>query len=192
VQPVAPLTTWNPDDVIITWNAPDDGGSPIIGYTVSIRESDDATFTVDSVNCDMLSSTLTTCTIPVTTLKAVPYSLAWGADVYAKVIAINLYGDSIVSLEGNGAMITTTPDAPTDLIEVYADRTKSTLGLTWTPPVFTGGDVIIDYRLSMAEQGGSYSVLTTLTSTSYTVTGLTAGTTYEFKVESRNSYGYSS
>ena len=30
-----------------------------------------------------------------------------------------------------------------------------------------------------------------MTSTSYTVMGLTAGKTYEFKVEARNSYGYS-
>jgi hypothetical protein len=107
----------------------------------------------------MLSSTLTTCTIPVASLKATPYSLAWGADVYAKVIATNACGNSYESLAGNGAIITTTPDAPTDLIEVYADRTKSTLGLTWTAPVFTGGDVIIDYRINIAEQGGAFSVL---------------------------------
>jgi hypothetical protein len=34
--------------------------------------------------------------------------------------------------------------------------------------------------------------LTSVTTTSYTATGLTAGTTYEFNIESQNSYGYSS
>jgi len=52
--------------------------------------------------------------------------------------------------------------------------------------------VIIDYRISIAEQGGSFSVLASdLTVAEYTAIGLTFGTTYEFKVESRNSYGYS-
>jgi hypothetical protein len=138
------VTTWSPDDVIITWVAPDNGGSPITGYTVSILQSD-ASYSVDLTNCDMSSSTAVTCTIPVTALRTTPYSLEWGSSVFVKVIATNAYGNSVESTAGNGAIITTTPDVPTDLIEDSALRTKSTLGLTWTPPVFTGGDVIIDY-----------------------------------------------
>jgi hypothetical protein len=107
----------------------------------------------------MSLSTATTCTVPVTTLRTTPFSLAWGSNVYAKVIATNSYGNSIESVKGNGAIITTIPDVPTSVVEVYADRTKSTLGLTWTAPVFTGGDVIIDYRINIAEQGGAFSVL---------------------------------
>jgi hypothetical protein len=111
----------------------------------------------------MSTSTFTTCTIPVAALRTSPYSLEWGSSVYAKIIATNAYGNSDDSLAGNGAMITTTPDEPTSVVEVYASRTKSTLGLTWTAPVFTGGDVIIDYRINIAEQGGSYSVLESVT-----------------------------
>ena len=37
VQPLPPTTTWNPDDVVITWVAPNDGGSPLNGYTVKLR-----------------------------------------------------------------------------------------------------------------------------------------------------------
>ena len=66
------------------------------------------------------------------------------------------------------------------------------MGLSWTAPVFIGGAIIIDYRINIAEVGQSYSVVASgVTSTSYTVTGLTAGKTYELKVEARNSYGYS-
>jgi len=140
----------------------------------------------------MTASTATTCTIPVTVFKAAPYSLDWGVGVYAKVIATNLYGDSVESLEGNGAIITTTPDKPINLAENYSQRTKSTIGMTWEAASFTGGAVIIDYRISIAEQGGSFSVLASgLTSPEYLATDLTFGTTYEFKVESRNSYSFS-
>jgi hypothetical protein len=140
----------------------------------------------------MTSSTAVTCTIPVTIFRTSPYDLAWGSSIYAKVIATNLYGDSTESSEGNGAVITTTPDAPINLVENTAQRTKSTLGLTWSEGAFNGGATIIDYRISMAIQGGSFFVLASgLTSAEYLATGLTFGTTYEFKVEAQNSYGYS-
>jgi hypothetical protein len=127
-----------------------------------------STYSVDSINCDISTSTQTTCTEPVTALLAPPYSLEWGTSVYAKVIATNSYGNSLESSEGNGAIITTTPDAPVNLAEVVEDRTKSTLGLSWDSAAFTGGDVIIDYRVSMAEQGQSFSVLPSVTSTTLT------------------------
>jgi len=66
------------------------------------------------------------------------------------------------------------------------------LGLTWSAGS-NGGSTIIDYRISSAVSGGSYSVLSTDTSTtSYQATSLTAGVTYDFKVEARTVYGYSS
>ena len=140
----------------------------------------------------MSASTETSCTIPVGVLRAAPFSLDWGDEVYAKVYAFNTYGNSLNSLEGNGAIITTTPDVPTDLEEVYAQRTKSTLGLAWVAPVFTGGAVIDDYRVNFALQGQAFSVLATgVVDTTYIATDLTFGQTYEFKIESRNSYGYS-
>jgi chitodextrinase len=78
------------------------------------------------------------------------------------------------------------------LAENYFLRTSTTLGLTWENAPFTGGDEIIDYRLSIAELGGEYSVISSgFTAAAFTATGLVAGTTYEFKVESRNSYSYS-
>jgi hypothetical protein len=98
----------------------------------------------------MTLSTGTSCIIPIGVLRAY-FGLEWGTSIYAKIIAINTYGDSIESLEGNGGYITTNPDTPTELIEDYSQRTKSTLGLQWTPPVFKGGDVIDDYRINIRE-----------------------------------------
>jgi len=94
-QPSTPTTTWSPDNVIVTWSEPDNGGSPITGYTVSLIQSDAITYSTELTNCDRASSTLTTCTIPVTFLRASPFSLAWGTSVYAKVIATNIYGNSL-------------------------------------------------------------------------------------------------
>jgi hypothetical protein len=107
----------------------------------------------------MTTSLTTTCTIPVASLRASPFSLEWGSSVYAKVVAINSYGNSLVSNEGNGAIITTTPDAPINLTENTLIRTKSTIGLTWSQAAFNGGAIVIDYRISIAQSGGDYSVL---------------------------------
>jgi hypothetical protein len=105
---------------------------------------------------------------------------------------MNFYGFSPESIQGNGAIIITTPDTPTSLVEVYAQRTKSTLGLSWTAPVFAGGTTILYYRVSYAQQGQAFDVYNAaVTTTSVLVSGLTAGTTYEFKVEARNSYSHS-
>jgi hypothetical protein len=46
-----------------------------------------------------------------------PFNHEWGASITAKVIAMNIYGDSEYSELGNGATIITYADAPTDLIE---------------------------------------------------------------------------
>jgi hypothetical protein len=145
--------------VIVSWNAPGNGGSPITGYTVSLRWSDSSTYSTVLSHCDMSASITTTCTIPVSVLRASPFSLNWGTSVYAKVIATNAYGSSVESNAGNGAVITTNPDAPISLTEDTALRTKSSLSLTWIQADFNGGANIIDYRINIAQSGGTYSVL---------------------------------
>jgi hypothetical protein len=124
---------------------PDNGGSPITGFTVSIIQNDAEAFSTELTYCDRSLSTSTTCTIPVTVLRASPFSLNWGTSVFAKVVATNIYGNSIESVAGNGAVITTTPDAPINLDENTSLRTKSTIGLTWNKADFIGGAEIIDY-----------------------------------------------
>ena len=64
--------------------------------------------------------------------------------------------------------------------------------MSWSKADFIGGAEIIDYRISISQSGGAYSVLASnVVSSSYTAIDLTAGVTYQFRVESRNSYGYS-
>lgn len=81
---------------------------------------------------------------------------------------------------------------PINLAEDISVRTSTTDGLIWADGTNSGGVPIIDYRVNMRVQGGSYSVIATgITSKSYTVTGLNLGTIYDFNVEARNSVGYS-
>lgn len=54
-----------------------------------------------------------------------------------------------------------------------------------------GGALISEYRINIAEQGGTFNFLDTTSDTSYIATSLTFGTTYEFKIEAKNEYGYS-
>jgi hypothetical protein len=66
------------------------------------------------------------------------------------------------------------------------------IGLTWYAGTENGGTPVIDYRLWYAIESGSYSILeASLTSTSYVALSLTSGTTYKFKVQSSNAFGYS-
>jgi hypothetical protein len=139
--------------ITVDWSAPDDGGSPIVGYLVSLVQSDGITYSSEPSSCDMSENTAVTCTIPVGVLRSTPFSLEWGTSVFAKVVAVNLYGNSEESTAGNGGIIKITPGAPTNLAEVYEQKSKSTIGLTWLEPAFVGDVAIVDYRVSYAEQG---------------------------------------
>jgi hypothetical protein len=114
--PAAPTTAVSGTDVTVTWNAPTNGGSTITGYTVAILQKDGTTYTpatctVNSISC----TTSCTCSIPIETLQAIPYSITAGARVSAKVLAKNAVGNSAYSPGGDGAaipLVITVPAAP--------------------------------------------------------------------------------
>lgn len=90
------------------------------------------------------------CTLPAQTLNDAPYSLPWGSSVFAKVMATNVYGNSLYSEPGNDGVIVRIPDKPVNLLEDTSHRSKSTLGLTWNDGVENGGLPILDYRINIA------------------------------------------
>ena len=126
-------------------------------------------------------------------LISAPYLLTLGDNVYAKITATNFYGESIQSDAGNGGTILYVPSAPVGLADSTAVTTASVIGLTWNNGVSTGGSPIIDYRVSYDQSTGVYKVLDSgIADRSYqTTVTLTPGATYNFKVEARNSVGYS-
>jgi hypothetical protein len=89
----------------------------------------------------------TSCAIPVSILRAEPWSIPWGGSIYAKVQAYNSYGDSFYSILGNGAVIFTEPDAPYDLIENPDERTFDQLSFSWTAGALDGGTAVLSYRV---------------------------------------------
>jgi hypothetical protein len=64
--------------------------------------------------------------------------------------------------------------------------------LTWDEGVDNGGTTVIDYRVWSDQATGVYMpVISNLAATSYLMTSLSVGSTYNIKVESRNAFGYS-
>lgn len=58
-----------------------------------------------------------------------PFNLPYGSDIYAKIIAVNVKGDSVMSDEGNGGVIQTVPDAPIDLVNLPLVTLATQIGL---------------------------------------------------------------
>jgi len=77
-----------------------------------VRESDNVSFSLELISCDGSNTELvqaTECSISVQILMDAPFNLPWGSNIHAKLIATNLYGDSIESAVGNGALMITLP-----------------------------------------------------------------------------------
>jgi hypothetical protein len=85
----------------------------------------------------------------------------------------------------------TVPSAPTN---VSGTKGNAQVALTWTAPASTNGSAITGYKVRYSTNGGvSWLPATPLstgsTSNSYTVTGLTNGTSYIFQVLATNAKG---
>ena len=193
-QPLTPTTTLSSSDIRIDWSAPDARGSVIIGYRVLIETSVASTFLREMTYCDGDDATIisqTSCTIPISQLRSTPFNLPWGTDVSAKIVAYNAYGDSQESEVGSGAVIVTYPSPPINLSENVETRGATQIGLTWSAGS-NGGSPILEYMIYMRVGSGEWSEhVTGVEIDEYIITGLTTGTTYQFKLLSRNAYGTS-
>ena len=193
--PITTITGVARTFVTITWTAPYNGGSVVTSFKILIRASDGTTYLQELTSCDGTNSVVlsaASCTIPIATLMAAPFNLPWGSSIYAKLTATNIQGTTPESPVGNGAIILTFPDTPTSFTNVPSITNGYQIGLTWTKGVNEGGTPVIDYRVWYDQAANNYIVLqSNIVATSLTVTTLSMGTQYKFKVESRNSFGYS-
>jgi hypothetical protein len=80
-------------------------------------------------------------------LISAPFNLAQGDTVYAKLIAVNEWGDSVDSITGSGSVIWSVPDQPTSLVNNNGVTGSTNIGLEWSDPVNTGGTDIIDSEI---------------------------------------------
>jgi hypothetical protein len=107
------------------------------------------------------------------------------------VTATNSYGISNPSSASNSVTTANVPGAPTSVTAADTGIDGEAL-IAWTAPGSNGGSAITDYIIEYSSNGGSsYTVFSdgTSTGTSATVTGLTIGTTYIFRVKAVNIIG---
>ena len=154
----------------LSWSAPSDtGGGTISGYRI---KKDGSVLVADT------GSTGTTYTATGLT-RLTEYNF--------NVAAINEKG---TGADGNTPSHTTTaevPGAPGTLSLAEGTDGNTQIDLSWSAPSDTGGATVTGYRI---KKGGSVLVADTgSTGTTYTASGLTGGTSYNFNVAAINSIG---
>jgi hypothetical protein len=163
-------------EVRLSWTAPvATGGMSVTDYTVQ--------YSVDGSSWQTFSRAASTATTATVT------GLVNGTGYLFRVASVNGVRTGVYS--ANSAMVTpsTVPDAPAAGTGV---RGNGQVQLSWTAPVFNGGGAVTDYTIQYSSNSGaSWQTFTDAVSaaTSATVTGLTNGTGYLFRVASVNDVG---
>ncbi len=168
------------DTVTLTWDAPN--RDTVTGYRIRRQLHPSRTWTL------LVEDTGETLTRWVDT-NQVAMSSTYRYEVRAR-------NGSTVGDAGIGSLTTraqpTTAGAPTALRVAPGDRSQVTL--TWTAPRSDGGADLTGYRIERAEDATSLvwqtvEADTADTATTWSETGLTASTTYHYRVAARNAAG---
>jgi hypothetical protein len=154
-------------NVKVSWVAPDTGGSPITGYTV--------TSDPDGKTCTSTSDLF--CTVSDLT-NGTPYTFT--------VIATNAIGDSDPS-DASADVTPSAPTAPAPPSGVSGVGGDKSVKVSWVAPD-TGGSPITGYAVTSDPDAQTCMTDGDL---SCTVTGLTDGTPYTFTVTATNAIGTS-
>ena len=171
----------------VAWSAPSsDGGAAITAYDLRHIRSDAAN--KGDANWTVVEGAWTG-TGP---LQYTVTGLTNGVQYDVQVRAVNTAGDGPWSAVATGTTIASvnTPGAPGNLTATANGQTR--IDLSWSAPSDDGGAAIAGYQIEVSTNGSSWSDLesnTRSTSTSYSHTGLTAGSTRHYRVSASNSAG---
>lgn len=173
--PAAPTPTALASSVSLVWSPPSsDGGAEVTSYEVESSFDGGLTW----------SPELTASTSPATV-----FGLSNGVGYVFRVAAVNVAGTGPFSDPSAEATPRTTASAPLD---VNGTEGASFVELEWSAPTSDGGATVADYVVQFSANGGvAWSLFAdgTSTATSATVTGLSNGTSYVFRVAAVNAAG---
>ena len=173
-RPAAPSVSsvdGNTTSLSVNWTAPSNTGPDIDDYDLQYREGTSGAWTNGPPNVSVTSATIS--------------GLTESTSYQVQVLARNAEGDSPWSPSGSGQTgALGAPDVPTGL---SATRGNRQVMLSWVQP--SGGAEVTHYEYEQDVSGRWIS--TRSTDTDYTVTGLTNGQSYTFRVRAVNSAGAS-
>ncbi len=160
--------------VQLSWDLPATNGSTISDYEIQSSTDGGSTWSspIAHTASTSRSRTISSLSNATTYTFRVAAVTEWGIGEYSEPISATPF---------------TTPGAPTSVSGVRGD---GSVALSWAAPSSNGGSSITDYLIEYAS-GGAYSTFSdgTSTATSATVTGLTNGTAYTFRVSAINAAG---
>ncbi|MEK7295335.1 MAG: fibronectin type III domain-containing protein, partial [Actinomycetota bacterium] len=171
--PTSVVGTSGNTQVSLTWTAPvGNGGSAITDYVVEFNDGVSWATFADGTS---------------TSASATVTGLINGTAYTFRVSATNAAGTGATSTASSAVTPRSTPGAPTSVVGTSGNASVS---LAWTAPASNGGAAITDYVVEFND-GVSWAIFAdgTSTSASATVTGLTNGTAYTFRVAAVNSVG---
>jgi titin len=162
--------------VNVRWLAPDDGGRPITDYRVR--------YSIDGTNWTTLSQAASTA------VERNITGLSAGLAYQFQVAAVTAEGQSGWSTPAS-AITAVAPGVP-GLISI-SSRTTSSISLAWSAPVSSGDYAVTDYKIEYSTNGTTWESFThsPSVSTNATITGLTRGTAYRFRVAALSAAGSS-
>ena len=150
-------------------------GALTVAFTVSSLGGAATSYAIYYANALISSATSSPATIT---------GLTGGSTGNVYVVASNSFGAAAASNTVAGAP-TTVPGQPTS---VTATTSGSDASVAWTAPSSNGGKTVTGYTV-VPYIGATAQTTTTTTGTSVTVTGLSGGSVYTFKVYATNANG---
>ena len=162
--------------VALSWTAPSNNGSAITDYYVYYRQTSSGggwSYFSDGTS---------------TSASATVTGLTNGASYDFSVQALNSLGTS----QSSNTAVSTPGAAPGVPTALTSTRGNAQVALSWTAPTNTGGFAVTDYKVEYKTSAGStWNIFAdgTSTGTTATVTSLTNGTGYDFRVSATNSIG---
>ena len=168
--PTITSVTASDRQVTVNWSAGATNGSTISGYRIE-RSENQTTWTSAASATSGETSKLVT-------------GLTNGSTYYFRVFTLSNAGDSGASATSSAIRPNVTPGTPTGLNVTVGNASAS---LSWTAPTSNGGSAITSYNVISSPVGGTVSI--NFAARTATVSGLTNGTDYIYKVTATNAGG---